>query len=93
MDFDVDKYKGCRFHKDDLIDKKLKALLLWFDHEVDRTDATLGNQLILIDTWIDTFLDEQHYELITKLKQKRYDILNGTNLLVTANLSPIIQTG
>jgi hypothetical protein len=87
MEFDVDKYSGCRFHKDDLIDGKLKALFLWFDYEIYRTDASTEAQLILIDNWIDTFLDEQHYEFIINLKRKRYDIVNGTNLLIAVNLS------
>ena len=37
MEFNLNKYDGVNFHKDEMTHKKIKALLLWFDYKAHRS--------------------------------------------------------
>jgi hypothetical protein len=87
MSVDLTKYDKCTFHENELANKRIKVLLLYFDNEVDENNNPIEHQIIFIDNWIETFIQEQHYELISVLKKKRFDIINNTNTVINDNLS------
>lgn len=74
MKFDFDRYKRRRFHEDDEVDKKIKALFLYYDYQVISKKLPLSKQLTLLDDWIFKFEQhEQHelYEVIPMFKMRR----------------------
>ena len=71
MNFDFDRYKRRRFHEDDEIDKKVKALFLYYDYQVMDKKLTYGQQLTLLDNWIDKFERHELYEVIPMFKMRR----------------------
>jgi hypothetical protein len=75
MDFDINKYDDVKFHENEETNKKIKALLLWFDYEVERRRMSPTNQLKLIDNWISTFEKKELYEVIPEFKNRRLKIL------------------
>jgi hypothetical protein len=58
MKFDFNKYDKRKFHDEPEIDKKIKALYLWFEYETLRNKWSLTKQLTMIDSWILNF--EKH---------------------------------
>lgn len=91
MNFDIDRYKNRRLHKDDEIDKKIKALFLWFDYEVSRKKLSLTNQLNLIDDWIRKFEEAELYEVIPMFKLRRSVILKTITTKEEDNMSFLEQ--
>ena len=87
MTFDLKKYDKCRFHKDELSHKRVKVIILKVEYEAIINNLSIEDQVMLLDYWIEIFIQEQYYELIPKLKQKRFDIINGTNTILYDNLS------
>jgi len=75
MRFNMRRYEGRRFSNEPEIDKKIKALYLWFDYEVFRNKLSYPNQLKLIDTWIVVFLQSELYEVVPAFKIKRGHIV------------------
>jgi len=75
MQFDFNRYDKRRFHKDDKIDKKVKTLLLYYDYKVIENKLNLGEQLVLLDDWIDKFVEHELYEVIPIFKLKHKTIL------------------
>jgi len=71
MKYNIKKYEKRRFHKDPDVDKKIKALFLWFDYEVETRDLTYTQQLTLIDNWITSFLFSELYEVVPMFKLRR----------------------
>lgn len=74
MNFNMCRYEGRRFHDEPEIDKKIKALYLWFDYEVFRNKLTYPQQLKLIDSWIAVFITSELYEVVPAFKIKRITI-------------------
>lgn len=75
MKFDIRRYERRRFHKDEEVDKKIKALFLLFDYEVTRNKLSFVQQLTLIDDWIIKFERFELYEVIPMFKLRRGVIL------------------
>lgn len=75
MKFNIKKYEHRKFHADEKIDKKIKALYLWFDYEVERRKLSYPNQLTLIDSWIRSFELHELYEVIPMFKLRRGQIV------------------
>lgn len=71
MNFDFDRYKRRRFHKDDEIDKKVKALFLYYDYQVIDKKLNLPQQLTLLDDWIIKFEQHELYEVIPMFRMRR----------------------
>lgn len=75
MGFDLNRYEKRRFHENVEIDKKIKALYLWFDYEVSTRKLNHSSQLTLIDNWIANFLLHELYEVVPAFKLRRAMIL------------------
>jgi len=71
MKFDFDRYKNRRFHKNDDIDKKVKASFLYYDYQVIEKKLKLPEQLTLLDDWIIKFKEHELYEVIPMFKLRR----------------------
>jgi len=71
MRFDFDRYKKRRFHKNDEIDKKVKALFLYYDYQVINKKMNPAQQLTLLDDWIIKFQQHELYEVIPMFKMRR----------------------
>ena len=71
MEFDFKKYDKRKFHEDEEVDKKIKALFLLFDYEVLRLKLSYPQQLTKIDDWIKKFEEHELYEVIPMFKLRR----------------------
>jgi hypothetical protein len=71
MKFDINRYTKRRFHKDDNIDNKIKALFLLLDYEITRRKLISTRQLTIIDIWIQKFETHEMYEVIPMFKLRR----------------------
>lgn len=102
MGFNINKYDNVTFSNNDLTNKRIKALVLWFEYEVDKKNLSLDAQIELLELWLKRLLKEELYEVLPFFKQKLTDIkeqkLNETNepivmieLESTANLSEDIK--
>lgn len=74
MGFDINKYDNVTFSTNDLTNKRIKALLLWFEHEVDKNNLSLDSQIELLELWLKRLLKEELYEVLPFFKQKLTDI-------------------
>lgn len=94
MNFDLDRYKRRRFHEDDEIDKKVKALFLYYDYQVIEKKLSLGKQLTLLDDWIKKFEEHELYEVIPMFKLRRGVVLKQIikhkheNMSLTEHVAP-----
>ena len=94
MKFDFDRYKRRTFHKDEEIDKKVKALFLYYDYQVIDKKLNLGQQLTLLDDWIKKFEEHELYEVIPMFKLRRAVVvkqiirLNNEKMTVIEHLAP-----
>lgn len=77
MNFNFEKYERRRFHENREIDKKIKALLLYYDYQVEKKELSLSEQLTLIDDWINKFEQHELYEVIPTFKIKRALIIKS----------------
>ena len=71
MKFNFKRYEGVVFNKDPDINKKIKALLLWYDYEVMTKDLIYEDRIKLLDKWIKNFIDIELYEAIDVFKTRR----------------------
>jgi hypothetical protein len=74
MDFNIKKYDRMTFHKDELVNKRVKALFLWFDYEVYKKKLSHKQQIILIDYWVGELTRMEYYEIIPFFKKRRLSI-------------------
>ena len=75
MNFNINKYKKTKFHDDEVINNKIKALYLWFDYEVNKRDLSFKDQVRLLDKWSARFIKEEFYEIIPLFEDRRYETL------------------
>ena len=87
MGFDINKYDKIRFHTNSLIQKRVKALYLWFDYEVNKRDLDYKGQVRLIDEWVEILIEYEYYEVVPFFKRRRYDILKSIIRERNANMS------
>jgi len=76
MSLDIHKYDNVRFHKNDLTHKRIKVLLLWFEHKVHEKDLTLEGQIYLMERWMGKLLSEELYEVLPFFETMKNDMIN-----------------
>ena len=52
MGFNFNKYDGVSFHKDEMIHKKIKALLVWFEYKAQDLSLSYNEKIQLLDNII-----------------------------------------
>jgi len=87
MGFDIHKYDKTRFSNNELTNKRIKALLLWFEYEVDKNNLPIELQIVLLEEWLEKLLNEEYYEVLPFFQKK----LNDMNGKLTDNLSENIE--
>jgi hypothetical protein len=75
MGFDINKYDKRRFHEDELIHKRIKALLLWYEHQVYLQKFSKDEQVILLNNIVNVSIQEEWYEIATFFRDERLKIL------------------
>ena len=89
MNFNIKKYDKIKFHSNPLLNKRVKALYLWFDYEVEKRDLNKKGQILLIDEWIKALIRFEYYEVVPFFKGRRYDILRAIVKEKNANMSDL----
>jgi hypothetical protein len=77
MEFDLNKYNNIRFNEDDLMDKKIKAMLLWYEYKVIELSLTDNECIDLLDSIIKTMADNEWYEVSVYFQRMKLDLLLG----------------
>jgi len=76
MDFNIYKYDKQIFHADELTHKRIKALLLWYEHQAYEKGLQKSSKLILIDDIINMCVKREWYEIAGFFKRHRIKIHN-----------------
>lgn len=101
MSFNLTKYENVKFHKDDLTNKRIKALLLWFEYEVHKNDLTLENQILLLNRWLEKLIKEEYYEVLPFFKAMKADMEEKiknpkhatiSDVLISNDTKPVIKS-
>ncbi len=74
MEFDIKKYDNTNFHEDELINKRIKALLLWFEYEVYSKNISLIKQMVVIDTLVERLIKKEWYEIGSFFQNLKLDL-------------------
>ena len=75
MQFNINKYDDISFHNDELISKRIKALLLWFEYQVIDSEFSKELEIDFIDSIIETMVDQEWYEVAVFFKNLKLDKL------------------
>ena len=67
----MNKYNKKSFSKNPGIDKKIKALFLLFDKNVEDFKLTFEQSISLINNWISVFVSTEEYELADAFKKRK----------------------
>lgn len=70
--FDLDKYKKKKFSKNKLLDKRIKALFLFYDKKVDDLKLDYVKSIELINHMIGVLVDSEEYELAAAFKRRKF---------------------
>ena len=68
---DINKYKKKRFNKNSFIDKRIKALFLYYDTKVEEFKLTYQQSLTLINHMIRVLVDSEEYELAAAFRRRK----------------------
>jgi hypothetical protein len=68
---DINKYKRKRFNRDKFIDKRIKALFLYYDTRVEELKLTYKQSLILINHMIKVLVESEEYELASAFRRRK----------------------
>lgn len=68
MEFDMNKYDGVSFHEDEIISKRIRALLLWFEFQVIDNEFSREIEIDFIDSIINTMVTQEWYEVAVFFK-------------------------
>jgi hypothetical protein len=68
MGFDINKYNGHTFHENEMINKKIRALLVWFEYQVYENAFTPETEIDLLDSIINTMVSQEWYEVAVFFK-------------------------
>lgn len=68
MEFDMNKYDDISFHEDDLISRRIRALLLWFEFQVIDNEFSKEMEIDFIDSIINTMVTQEWYEVAVFFK-------------------------
>jgi hypothetical protein len=71
------QYEKTTFHPNDKINKKIKALLYWFDYRIKKNNLSESEQIQVINNWITSFKNEELYEMIPPFKERKRQILRS----------------
>ena len=80
MGFNIKKYENTHFHDDELIQKRVRALMTWYDYQIFKDELGLERQIVLINSMIDTFIGKEWYEIADFFKKRREEIKNNVDL-------------
>ena len=75
MEFDLNKYNNIRFNENDLMDKKIKAMLLWYEYKVIELSLTENECIELLDSIIKTMADNEWYEVSVFFQKMKIDLI------------------
>lgn len=68
---DLNKYKKKRFNKNNFIDKRIKALFLFYDKKVEDLKLTYHQSISLLNHMIKVLVDSEEYELAESFKNRK----------------------
>ena len=91
MGFDINKYDNVTFSSNDLTNKRIKALLLWFEYEVDKNNLSVDAQIELLELWLKRFIKEELYEVIPFFEKKLTDIKEQKLDILITIFEPIVM--
>jgi len=74
MAFNLNKYKDKVFHKDEGINKKIKALLLWYEFHSEQRELTTKGKLSLLDNMIRLCVKQEWFEIASFFRDKKSEI-------------------
>lgn len=69
---DLNKYKKKRFNKDKLIDKRIKALFLFYDKKVEDLKLSYKQSIGLLNHMISVLVESEEYELAAAFKRRKF---------------------
>ena len=75
MGFNFNKYDGVSFHKDEMIHKKIKALLVWFDYKAQDLSLSYKEKIKLLDNIIKNMAEEEWYEVSKFFSNIKSDLI------------------
>lgn len=75
MNFNINKYDNISFHKDEIVSRRIRALLLWFEFQVLDSEFSKELEIDFIDSIIDTMVDQEWYEVAVFFKDLKLDKL------------------
>lgn len=76
MGFDFNKYDESVFHSNNEVNLKIKALLLWFDHQCYVNNLNTEQMITLLDDLIKLSVKEQWFEVSSFFTKKRNALIN-----------------
>jgi len=68
---DLDKYNKKKFNKDKFLDKRIKALFLYYDLRVEELKLTYQQSLFLLNHMISVFVEREEYEVAAAFKHRK----------------------
>lgn len=68
----LNKYKKKRFNKSRFIDKRIKALFLFYDKKVEDLKLTYHQSISLLNHMIKVLVDSEEYEIAEAFKNRKY---------------------
>lgn len=75
MAFDVNKYSGDTFNNNEDIDRKIKALLVWFEYQTKVRDFSINEQIQMVENILRLCVKEEWYEIAVFFKNKKIELL------------------
>ena len=75
MGFDLNKYENVRFNEDDLMDRKIKAMLLWYEYKAEELKLSNNECIDLLDSIIKTMADNELYEVSVFFQKMKIDLI------------------
>jgi hypothetical protein len=68
---DINKYKNKRFSKSKFIDKRIKALFLFYDKNVDELKLSYIESIKSINHMIKVLVESEEYELANAFRKRK----------------------
>ena len=68
---DLKKYNGKKFSKNSFIDKRIKALFLFYDKRVGELKLDYKGKIDLLNHMISVLVESEEYELAAAFKQRK----------------------
>jgi hypothetical protein len=69
---DLDKYKKKRFNKNSFIDRRIKALFLFYDKKVEDLKLSYKESISLLNHMIRVLVDSEEYELAAAFRARKF---------------------